>query len=112
LKLPSFKEKILKNIDIVLVSPQIPDNIGLVSRILKNTSFSSLSLVNPNLTKKSFDVAKRARDVLEKAKRYSSLTEAIAPSYFVFGTTRRKREYKFIYNFNDIKEGMLNLVEI
>jgi tRNA (cytidine32/uridine32-2'-O)-methyltransferase len=108
-KLPSIKEKVISNIDIILVSAQIPDNIGLVARVLKNTSFSNLSLVKPNLTKKSFEVAKRARDILEKAKTFKNLKEATATSYFIFGTTRRQRQCKFIYNFNDIKNLIISL---
>ncbi|MEM7816434.1 MAG: TrmJ/YjtD family RNA methyltransferase [Candidatus Aenigmatarchaeota archaeon] len=107
LKLAPAKEKILNNIEIILVSPQIPDNIGLVARVLKNTSFFNLSLVEPNLTKKAFLVAKRAIDILNKAKVFKSLKEAISNSNFVFGTTRRKREYKFIFNFEEVKHFII-----
>jgi len=100
--LTSDKENILKNINIVLVSPQIPENIGLCARILKNTSFNNFCLVRPNLTHKSFEVAKRARDILEKAKLAEDLKSVLKESYFVFGTTKRRRKYKFIYNFKDI----------
>lgn len=110
-KLNSDKEKILKNIDIVLVSPQIPENIGLVARLLKNTSFFNLVLVSPNLTQESLEVAKRARDVLEKAKVFDNLKNALKESSFVFGTTRRIREYKFIYNFEDIKPYVISLAK-
>jgi len=105
----SVKKKTLGNIEIVLVSPQIPENIGLVSRVLKNTTIANLSLVNPNLTKKSFEVAKRARDVLDKARRFDNLSEAVANSAFVFGSTRRKREDKFIFNFNSLKHFVVSL---
>lgn len=97
----SDKEKILKNIRIVLASPQVPENIGLCARILKNTSFSHFYLVDPNINSKSFAVAKRARDLLDKAKLFKDIKEAISDSCFVFGTTRRNREHKFIYNFKD-----------
>ena len=103
------KEKILKNIEIVLASPAIPENIGLVARVLKNTSFSNLSLVNPKLTSKSNEVAKRARDLIKKAKIYDSLTEAVKSSTFVFGSSRRKREYKVSFNFNEIKHLIICL---
>lgn len=96
------KERILKNINIVLVSPQIPENIGLVSRVLKNTKVTNLRLVRPFLSSKSFEVAKRASDVLKKAKTYESLEDAIQDLYYTFGTTRRHRKYKLIYNFINI----------
>ena len=98
----SDKERVIKNISIVLVSPQVPENIGLCARVLKNTSFFNLLLVNPNLNGKSFEVSKRARDILEKAKICKSLKEAVRDSHFVFGTTRRKREYASVYNFGGI----------
>jgi len=101
-KLTLDRDKVFKNIHIVLVSPQVPENIGLSARILKNTSFSNLILINPNLTNKSFEVAKRARDVLEKAKIYNRLEEIRNGYYFIFATTRRRREFKVIYNFNYI----------
>lgn len=101
--------KIVNNIEIVLVSPQVPENIGLVARNLKNTAFKNLSLVSPNLTKKSYEVAKGARDILKKAKVFSKLEDALTDSNFVFGTTRRRREFKFIYNFNQIKNFLISL---
>ena len=68
----------------------------------KNTCFSHLSLVNPNLSEKSYEVAKRARDILNQAKKFDTLKEALSKSHFTFATTRRVRSYKFIYNFHDI----------
>ncbi len=103
------KKKIIDNIDIVLVKPQIPENIGLVARVLKNTSFCNLSLVEPNVTSKSFEVAKRAEDVLRKAKYFKDVREAIKDTYFVFGTTRRKREFKFIYHLYHILPQIVSL---
>ncbi|MCM8787315.1 MAG: TrmJ/YjtD family RNA methyltransferase [Candidatus Omnitrophica bacterium] len=103
MKIPTFKRIIFKNIEIILVSPQVPENIGLVARVLKNTSFFNLKLVNPNLTSKSYEVAKRAKDILRNVQIFKDLQEATSNSNFVFGTTRRSRQYKFIYNFNDIK---------
>jgi TrmH family RNA methyltransferase len=103
------KSAILKNINIVLVDPQIPENIGLIARVLKNTSIFCFSLVNPNLNRKSFEVAKRAKDVLQKARVFESLSEAIKDSHFVFGSTRRRREYKTIYNFRQILPQIVSL---
>jgi TrmH family RNA methyltransferase len=101
--------KVFDNIDIVLVSPQIPDNIGLAARVLKNTSFRNLSVVTQSIPLKSFEVAKAARDTLEAAKVFSTLEEAVGNSSFVFGTSRRVREYKFVYSFNDIKHLIVAL---
>ena len=100
--------KAFKNINIVLVFPKIAENIGLTARVLKNTSFlNNLSLVNPCLSSKSFEVAKKARDVLEKAKIFHSLKDALSSSHFIIGATRRKREFNFIYNFDYIKPAVV-----
>ena len=98
----SAKGAIFKNIRIVLVSPQVPENIGLCARVMKNTLFDNLCLVKPNLNGKSFEVAKRARDILENAELFDTLKNALGSSHFVFGTTRRKRSYKAIYNFQSV----------
>ena len=37
----------LENISIVLVEPQIPENIGSTARAMNNMGLSSLILVNP-----------------------------------------------------------------
>lgn len=76
---------------------------------MKNTSFSNLSVVTDSIPNKSFEVSKRARDILHNAKIFNSLPEAIANSNFVFATSRRVREHKFIYNLNDIKPFIVSL---
>ena len=105
----SIKEKVKNNLQITLVNPQVPDNIGLVARVMKNTGFHNLALVEPGTTVRSFQVAKRAKDLLEKAKTFSSLQEALDGSAFVIGTTRRPREFRFVYSFEDIKTLVVSM---
>ncbi|MFA7677038.1 MAG: TrmH family RNA methyltransferase [Candidatus Omnitrophota bacterium] len=105
------KQKILDNINIVLAEPKIPENIGLTARVLKNTSFSTFSLVNPCLSQKVSEVARRAKDILEGARVYGSLKEALASSQFVFGASRRKHKDIYIHNFNDIKYSIVSLAK-
>lgn len=109
MKLPYDSKKILENINIVLAYPQVAENIGLVARVLKNTGITNLSIVTETAVPvKSLEVAKRSRDTLEKAKIFKTLPQAISQSAFVFGTSRRLREYKFIYDFNDIKQFIIS----
>ncbi len=96
------RDNIKKNLTVVLVSPQTPENIGLVARVMKNTNVARLALVKPRLTQKSFETAKRARDVIAEAPVYDSVTKAVAEAHFVFGMTRRPRQYRLRYDFNDI----------
>lgn len=96
------KHRVFDNISVVLVSPQAPENIGLAARCLKNTGFSRLRLVCSSIPKRSFDVAKRARDILDKAKIFPSLADALADVDYVCGTTRRRRRYTTISHFRFI----------
>ena len=79
-----------ENIAIILVSPENPDNIGAVARAVKNMGFSDLRLVAPPKWRtRSRKMAVSADDILEKAREFVSLQEAIRDREFVVGTTRR-----------------------
>lgn len=79
------------NIYFVLVEPIEPGNIGASARAIKNMGFKNLCLVNPAsvLTEESMCFAYNAHDVLESAKIYKTLSEAISDKSIVVGTTRR-----------------------
>ncbi|HEX9758249.1 MAG TPA: TrmH family RNA methyltransferase [Nitrospiria bacterium] len=70
--------KPFQNIDIVLVRPLRPGNIGSAARAMKNMGFSSLSLVDAcnHLVSEAYQMAYGAHDVLEGAKHYATLSEA------------------------------------
>jgi TrmH family RNA methyltransferase len=81
---------------VVLVRPEHPGNIGAVARALKNLGFSRLHLVAPecgHLTPEALKMAYGALDVLEGARIYTSLREAIADSRWAaaFGMARPDR---------------------
>ncbi|MFW5852562.1 MAG: RNA methyltransferase, partial [Nanoarchaeota archaeon] len=67
-----------RDIDIVLVEPEIAGNIGAVARVMKNFGFNSLVLVNPKCDPKSSEAvcrAKNAQDVLENLRTVGSIDE-------------------------------------
>lgn len=103
------KADILKNIDIVLVRPRIAENIGLVARVLNNTSFPPPVLVTSEVPQEAYRVARRSRRFLEGARKYTELKEAVKESHFVFGTTSRCRENKLIFDFDKIKYLIVSL---
>lgn len=103
------KAKIISNIDIIFVRPRIPENIGLAARTLKNTGFKRLKLVQPKLTAKAFETAKRARDLLEESPVYESLSGAGENCGFLFGTTRRRREYVQVYEFRAVLPRIIEI---
>ncbi len=81
----------LNKIDIVLVRPSRPGNIGSAARAIKNMGLSRLVLVQPvkHLTSEAYTMAYGAHDILEKARVTDSLPKALARVNHVIGTTRR-----------------------
>jgi len=84
------------NIAVVLVEPQNPGNIGMVCRAMKNMGLGELRLVNPcaYLHPEAHKFAVSAKELLGKAKVYSSLREALADSHHSVATTRRHGKYR------------------
>jgi tRNA/rRNA methyltransferase len=83
----------LRNITIVLVRPQYAGNIGSVCRAMKNMGLSRLILVSPGqdpLSAEARMMATSARDILHKAKVFSSLEEALQGFRWIAGTSARK----------------------
>jgi len=83
-------------ISIVLVEPQSPGNIGMVCRAMKNMGLGELRLVNPcdHQHPEAHRFAVSARDILDGAMLFTSLSEALADSPFSVGTTRRHGKYR------------------
>jgi TrmH family RNA methyltransferase len=81
------------SIRIVLVGTTHPGNIGAVARAMKNMGLSDLALVSP----KKFphpDATARASgalDILDNAKRFKTLPEAIEDCIYVAGASARSR---------------------
>ncbi len=87
----------LENISIVLVEPQIAENIGSTARAMNNMGLRKLIVVNPG----NFDMAvvlKTATHnsiaILEEMDVVDDLMEAIGPYNYVVGTTARIGKYR------------------
>jgi tRNA/rRNA methyltransferase len=84
---------------IILVRPQLAVNIGMCARAMANFGLSDLRLVNPRegwprtgaLRKGAYAAAAGAVHLLEGAKLYDTLEEAVADLNFVWATTARER---------------------
>jgi len=81
-----------ENIAIVLVEPQIPENIGAVARAMNNMDIRRLVLVNP----KNSDPARILKmatvhsvDIVEEMEVHDDIMSAIGPFQYVVGTTAR-----------------------
>ena len=80
---------------IVLVEPQLGENIGMVARAIANFGLSELRLVNPRdgwPNEKASAAASKADHVIDATKVYATLEEAIADLNFVYATTARLRD--------------------
>ncbi|WFP60678.1 RNA methyltransferase [Mesorhizobium sp. WSM4904] len=80
---------------IILVEPQLGENIGMVARAMANFGLSELRLVNPRdgwPSEKARAAASRADHVIDATKVFDDLASAVAGLNFVFATTARERD--------------------
>ncbi|MBV8187372.1 MAG: RNA methyltransferase [Alphaproteobacteria bacterium] len=80
---------------VILVRPQLGENIGMATRAMLNCGLSSLRLVAPRdgwPNPKAQRAASGADVVLEKAVLFDSVAEAVADLEHVLATTARNRE--------------------
>src|SRR5271165_1515092 len=79
---------------IILVEPQLGENIGAAARAMANFGLSDLRLVAPRdgwPNKKAEAMAAGSGDVLEHVRVFASTREAIGELQLVYATTARER---------------------
>ena len=81
----------MRNIQIVLVRPENPANIGQTARAMKNFGLSRLALVEsvPHQVQGAYTLGWNAKKVIDQAAVHRSLSEAVKNSVLVVGFTRR-----------------------
>jgi len=80
---------------IILVEPQLGENIGMVARAMANFGLAELRLVNPRdgwPSEKARSAAAKADHVIDGTVVFDTLEEAIADLNFVYATTARFRD--------------------
>jgi tRNA/rRNA methyltransferase len=80
---------------IVLVEPQLGENIGMVARAMANFGLSDLRLVAPRdgwPSEKARAAASRADHVIDAAKVYDTVRDAVADLTWLLATTARPRD--------------------
>ena len=79
---------------IILVKPQLADNIGMVARAMKNCNVKELRVVAPEQSPTA-EIALRAssksEEILQNAKIYENTKEALADLEVVYAATARPR---------------------
>ena len=84
----------MPDIRIILVRPKEPGNIGSAARAMKNFGLEELYLVAPQraLDENAYMMATHGADILERATRCDTVTQAIHDCQWVLGTTARARK--------------------
>ncbi len=80
---------------IILVSPQMGENIGAAARVMMNFGMHELRIVAPRdgwPNPKAEDMAAVAAGIVRQAKIYETLREAIADLHCIFAVTARPRD--------------------
>ncbi len=80
---------------IILVRPQLAENMGMVARAMMNCTLTELRLVQPresHLSDKALAAASGAQSILETAAVFETLEGALADIQYVLATTARHRE--------------------
>lgn len=80
---------------VVLVRPQLAENVGMVARSMMNCGLSCLRLVQPkqsHLTQKAISASSGAHEILEQAEVFDSLDVALSDVHYSFATTARTRD--------------------
>lgn len=90
---------------IVLVEPQLGENIGMVARAMANFGLSELRLVNPRdgwPSEKARSAASKADHVIDGVTVYETLEQSVADLNFVYATTARER-----YGFKPVRSPVI-----
>ena len=80
---------------VVLVRPQMGENIGAAARAMKNFQLGEMRIVAPRdgwPNDKAYAMSSRADDILDAAGLYESTADAVADLQAVYATTARARD--------------------
>lgn len=89
------KQLLMEGPTIVLVEPQLGENIGMVARAMANFGLSELRLVNPRdgwPSEKAVSAASKADYIIDRTQVFDTLADAISDMHFVLATTARERD--------------------
>jgi len=80
---------------VILVEPQLAENVGTAARAMMNCGLTDLRLVEPKedwLSPKAIGASSGADEILQNARRFATTAEAVADLETVYATTARRRE--------------------
>ncbi len=79
----------------ILVRPQLGENIGACARSMKNFGFSKLYIIDPKITfpnHKAKATSVGAYDIINKAKVFKKIENALNPFNLVISLSARRRD--------------------
>jgi tRNA/rRNA methyltransferase len=84
------------NVSFILVEPAVPENIGAAARAINTMGFSDLRLINPcdYLCDKALMLGHGSHSILQNAKVFRSLKEALHDIDFAIATSAKQRWVK------------------
>jgi len=95
---------------IILVHPQLAENVGMTARAMMNCGLYELRLVSPredHLSPKAISASSGAEKILHNAKIYPDTQSAIADLQQVYATTARQRhQIKTVYTADKAAQTM------
>ena len=105
---------------IILFEPQLEENIGAVARAMLNFNFHNIRIIKKGWkpSKVTFKNSAKADEILQNAKVFNNLEDAINDLHYIFATSNRKRDLntdvvnlkqgvKIINNYKNNKIGIL-----
>jgi tRNA/rRNA methyltransferase len=100
---------------IILISPQMGENIGAAARVMLNFGVTELRLVAPRdgwPNQKAIETARNAVQVIENTKVFPTLAEAAFDISRIYATTARPRDMvKTVYTPRKCAEAILQTTE-
>ena len=104
------------NISIILVEPQLGENIGTTARAMLNFGFENLILVNPRddwPNEYAIKAAAGANIVINNANIYKSLEDSLENFSYVFSTTIRPRDMvKPVFGLEEMSKKLVKRYRI
>lgn len=96
-----------KRFAVILISPENPENIGLVARSMKNTGFEELRVVQTSrIDPRSLKTAVHAQDILKNARLFLDLDAAVEDLNVVFAATSKRRKNFPLVSLNEAVKEM------
>ena len=96
----------------ILVRPQLAENVGTAARAMMNCALDDMRLVDPDedhLCSRAIAASSGAQEILQKAKVFKTLSEAVADLQKVYATTGRTRDMiKPVFTGQGMANDILN----